>query len=74
MTTSRVGQILHLEKTNLIKTSGKDVDNMPIICGTFGEVVVKLASLVLKYKDRAYQARLTLTAFLKYLTLSRSMS
>jgi hypothetical protein len=42
MTSGVVGKVLHFQKTDLIKTSGEDVDNVTVVCGALGEVVIEL--------------------------------
>jgi hypothetical protein len=42
MTSGVVGKVLHFKKTDLIQTSGEDVDNMTVVCGALGEVVIEL--------------------------------
>ena len=43
-----VGQPLHFEETNLIKTASKDVDDVAIVCCSLGEIVVELPLSVSK--------------------------
>ena len=42
MTSSVVGEILHFQHTNLIKTSGKDIDDVAIVGSAFGESIIEL--------------------------------
>src|SRR5271163_3753656 len=42
MAASRVWQALHLKQTYLIETTGKDINNMPIVSSPFGQGVVEL--------------------------------
>lgn len=46
MTTSRVWQTLHLQKADLIETANKDIDDVAIVSGTLGKVVIELVMLV----------------------------
>lgn len=46
MSTCRVGKTAHFEQTNLIKTSGKDIDNMAVVGNALGKVLVELESLL----------------------------
>lgn len=45
MATGVIDQILHFQKTDLVKAAGKDVDDMAIVRRAFGEVIVKLPTL-----------------------------
>lgn len=42
MTSRRVGKTLHFEQSNLIQTARKDIDNVSILRGTLGEVIIEL--------------------------------
>ena len=65
-----VGQRLHFEQTDLIETSGVDIDSVAVDRCSLGQrfVVLMLA------RSGMLSSKLTLVARLKCLTLSRSMS
>lgn len=42
MTTGVVGKVLHFQKTNLVKTSGENVDNMAVVRSALCKAVVEL--------------------------------
>lgn len=42
MATGEVDQIFHFQKTNLVKTASKEIDDMSVIRSAFGDVVIKL--------------------------------
>lgn len=42
MATGVVRQVLHFQKTNLIKTPSEDINDVTIVGGTFGESVIEL--------------------------------
>lgn len=46
MTTSVVCEILHFQETNLVESSGENVDYMPVVSSSFGKAVVELTLLV----------------------------
>lgn len=43
MATSEIDHILHFQKANLIKATGKNINDMAIVRGAFGEVIVELS-------------------------------
>lgn len=47
MSTCGVTEALHLKETNLVQTTSKDVDDVSVVRGTFGEVVVELRNSLL---------------------------
>lgn len=48
MATCEIDQVLHLQKANLVKTAGKEINDVTIVGGTSGDVVVKLPPLALE--------------------------
>ena len=42
MATSRVAQTLHFKQTDLIKTTGKDIDGVAIMGSALGEIIIEL--------------------------------
>ena len=50
MTSSKVGEVLHLQHTDLIKTSSENIDNVAIVGRAFGEGVVELELGLAKFQ------------------------
>ena len=44
MTACVVGEVLHLQKTDLVETTSKDIDNVTIVGSTLGEAVIELGN------------------------------
>lgn len=44
MTASKVGEILHFQQTDLIKTAGENIDNMAIVGSALSEGIIELGS------------------------------
>ncbi len=42
MTTGRIGESLHFKETNLIQTTGEDVDDMTVVRNAFSQGIIKL--------------------------------
>lgn len=42
MTTCRVTETFHFQQTDLIQAAGKDVNDVTIMCGPLGQVIVEL--------------------------------
>jgi hypothetical protein len=40
-----VGESLHFEQTDLVETSGENIDNVAIVCDALREVVIELGSV-----------------------------
>lgn len=51
MATCEIDQVLHLQKANLVKTAGKEINDVTIVGGTSGDVVIKLPPLALEQLD-----------------------
>ena len=51
MAARRITKALHLQKTNLVETSSKDIDNMAIMGSSFSEIVVELSLLLAMCND-----------------------
>lgn len=73
MTTGVIHQVLHFQKPDLVKAASKYINDMTIVRSALGKAIVELSSLVPTVISLAL-SQPTLTAFLKYLMLSRSMS
>jgi hypothetical protein len=48
-----IRKTLHLEKADLIKTAGENVNDMAVVCDTLSKVVVELKRLILN-SDHTY--------------------
>lgn len=48
MTTSRVREPFHFQETDLIETTGKNIDDVAVVSDSFGEVIIELALLAME--------------------------
>lgn len=64
MSTGRVTQALHLQEADLIKTPSKNVNDMAIVSGALGKVVIELIDQINVLSTRNGGLKLTLSAFL----------
>ena len=46
MTTGVIGQVLHLQKTNLVQAPSEDIDDVAIVRSALGQVIIKLLQSV----------------------------
>ena len=72
MATGRIAEALHLEQTDLVKTTREEVDNVPIVGHTLRQSFVELQTMSMKLGLNDQER--TLVARLKCFALSRSMS